>query len=137
MAFKMKGSAFKLNEVATKSALKQQASPMKEKGVYKTILDEESGKEKIVQTTTDDPEASIYTGADANKHDTAGGNTPSAKLVKDRKKHVKSLYQTNEQAHSNELDANIQRKLDNNQPLTAVEKKAKANATRRLNMERN
>jgi len=32
MAFKMKGSAFKLNEVATKSALKQGKSPIKDSG---------------------------------------------------------------------------------------------------------
>ena len=42
MAFKMKGSAFKLNNVATKSALKQQASPMKVAGgKYVDVIDEE------------------------------------------------------------------------------------------------
>ena len=42
MAFKMKGSAFKLGNVATKSALKQQASPMKVAGgKYLDSIDED------------------------------------------------------------------------------------------------
>jgi len=95
-------------------------------GVYKTVDGE------LVQTKSSDPDADTFTGEDANIREIEDLGEVSPEMRKRRKEYLKKIYQTREQAHSNELDRSIQRKIDKDLPLSEREKKAQANAIKNL-----
>lgn len=84
MAFKMKGSAFKLNNVATKSALKQQASPMKVAGgkyKYEMVKDEFGEEDQINTQISDQEYDAIIAQNQADSDAVAAGTKTLASIV--------------------------------------------------------
>tara|TARA_A100001515_G_scaffold100467_1_gene81310 strand:- start:1376 stop:1843 length:468 start_codon:yes stop_codon:yes gene_type:complete len=112
------------------SAFQQNESPMARLGVYKTVDGE------LVQTKSSDPDADTFTGEDANIREIEDLGEVSPEMRKRRKKYLKNIYQTREQAHSDELDRSIQRKIDKGLPLSEREKKAQANALKNIMRDR-
>tara|TARA_R110000787_G_C13142572_1_gene417452 strand:- start:110 stop:532 length:423 start_codon:yes stop_codon:yes gene_type:complete len=127
MAFKMKGSSYKMGGVKTKDTMAYMKSPMKNTGSYKTILDEETGKEKKVQTTSDDPNATIRTGNDARKSFKEDFNFSDKKIAGMKNvidgglKNIYEMKGDGSQRKAAIMDDEIQRKINAGETLTEKE----------------
>ena len=160
MTFKMKGSAFKLNNVATKSALKQaEVSPMKKMGKYQTTIDELTGETIVTQIPREkvvEEGGTITTGKDIKgppglTEEQMREYELDIQRDRDRKKSMKKIAEVGKSVGITDkakiMEQEIQNIVDNNAGLspgdegyiemTPKQKEFQQALTRRLTMSRN